>query len=133
LGHFYEKVFGLKPVGPERNLQGEWFDRVTGVKGAHVNGQHYKLPGYEEGGPTLEIFTYNISGNDRPCPINGFGFAHVAFEVDDVDSTFQMLIEMGGSACGEKVKKYYESLEKTLHIIYAKDPEGNIVEIMKWV
>lgn len=133
LGSFYEKVFGLKPVGPERDLHGEWFDRVTGVKGAHVRGQHYELPGYQNGGPTFEIFTYNIHGNEGPSPINGFGFAHVAFEVDDVDEVYRILINEGGSACGEKVERYYDTLDKTLHIIYARDPEGNIIEIMKWV
>lgn len=132
LCEFYEKVFGCKPVGPERDLHGEWFDKVTGVKGAHVRGQHIALPGYGEGGPTFEIFTYSIPIGAGAAPINGYGFAHVAFEVEDVEATYQLLLENGGSACGEMVDQYYPSVGKTIKIIYARDPEGNVVEIMNW-
>jgi len=132
LCRFYETVFGCKPVGPERNLYGEWFEKVTGVKGAHVQGQHMALPGYGDGGPTFEIFTYNIPHGEGAAHINGYGFAHVAFEVDDVEAAYQKLLEEGGSACGEMVEQFYPTVGKTLRIIYARDPEGNVVEILKW-
>jgi len=133
LSKFYETVFGCKPIGPERSLYGEWFERVTGVKGANVRGQHLALPGYNDDGPTFEIFTYNIPHGTESAHINGFGFAHVAFEVDDVEATYKKLIEEGGSACGDMVEQFYPSLGKTLKVIYAKDPEGNIIEIQKWI
>jgi predicted enzyme related to lactoylglutathione lyase len=132
LSLFYQHVFGCVPVGPERDLQGEWIDQITGVEGVHIQGQHLALPGYEAGGPTFEIFTYNIPGNTHSAPINGYGFAHVAFEVDDVPAVFDLLLRSGGSSCGSMLKHYYPSLDRTLHIVYAQDPEGNVVEIMKW-
>lgn len=129
---FYEIVFDCKPVGPERDLHGEWFDKVTGVKGAHVRGQHMTLPGYGEDGPTFEIFTYNLHNDNPPAPINGYGFAHVAFEVDDVERTYNLLMKNGGSACGEIVDHYYTNVGKTIKIVYARDPEGNVIEILNW-
>ena len=132
LGKFYEDVFGLVGIGPERDLHGEWFEKVTGVKGAHVRGRHYALPGFPEGGPTFEIFTYNIPHGTDTGEINSYGFAHIAFEVDDVDAVYKKLLDNGGSACGELIEQYYESVGKTLRIVYARDPEGNVVEIQKW-
>ncbi len=133
LSRFYEEVFGCVPIGPERNLYGEWFETVTGVKGAHVRGMHLALPGYGEGGPTFEIFTYNNPEGNDSGEINSYGFAHVAFEVEDVDATYQKLLAAGGGSCGEVAEKFYESLGKTLKIVYAKDPEGNVIEIQKWL
>lgn len=132
LSDFYQKVFNCKFVPPLRNLYGEWFERATGVKGAHVEGIHLALPGYEEGGPTIEIFTHvNVVGGG-PMKINENGFAHIAILVDNVEETYEQLIAKGGSACGEIVDKYYESMDKTLTIVYAKDPDGNIIELQKW-
>lgn len=37
-----------------------------------------------------------------------------------------------GSADGEIASHYYENKGQTLTMIYAKDPEGNIIEIMRW-
>ncbi|WP_130861619.1 VOC family protein [Bacilliculturomica massiliensis] len=132
LSAFYQEVFGCVPVPPERDLSGDWFERVTGVKGAAVQGEHIALPGYGDDGPTFEIFTYSVPEGTRPLAINGYGFAHVAFEVDDVEEAYQAVRKAGGSACGELLRHYYPSKDMTLTIVYAKDPEGNVVELMKW-
>ena len=132
LCNFYQKVFNCKLIPPLRDLHGEWFEKATGVKGAHVKGAHIALPGYEEGGPTLEIFTHVNSPDKKPPAINENGFAHIAILVEDVYKTFENLLSEGGSSCGEIIEKYYETMDKTLTIVYAKDPDGNIVEIQKW-
>ena len=51
-----------------RDLSGEWLDRATGLKNAHIKGIHLRLPGYGEGGPTLEIFQYDPA---KSSGING--------------------------------------------------------------
>lgn len=132
LAQFYKDVFGCVTVGPKRDLHGEWFEKVTGISDAAVEGEHIALPGYSEGGPTFEIFTYTTPSGENPVGIGGYGFAHVAFQVDDVDAVYAKFQAAGGSSFGEKVIKYYESLNQTLTVIYAKDPEGNAVEIMNW-
>lgn len=132
LSKFYQDVFGCTPVGPMRDLHDPWFGNITGIPGAAVQGEHIALPGYPEGGPTLEIFTYNLPEGEHPAYINSYGFAHIAFAVDDVDAIFEAFVKAGGSAYGPKELAYYPKLDKTLTVIYAKDPEGNAVELMHW-
>ena len=132
LAQFYIDVFDGKLVPPLRDLYGEWFEKATGMKGAHVKGCHIALPGYEDGGPVLEIFTHEIPGKETPARINDAGFGHLGILVDDVAATYQKLLEHGGSSDGEITSHYYENKGQTLTLIYARDPEGNLLEIMKW-
>lgn len=131
LAQFYINVFGCKPVYPERNLKGEWLDKVTNLKDVHIRGIHLQLPGYVDG-PTLEIFTYDKQDkSNKPPAINKPGFAHIAFLVDDVQYYFDKILEHGGSALGELAEKEVEGVG-VLTIAYMRDPEGNIVEILNW-
>ncbi|PYI79553.1 MAG: hypothetical protein DMF05_09540, partial [Verrucomicrobia bacterium] len=59
LVRFYREVFGCEPKGPERDLSAAWLDRVNCVPNARLRGVHLRLPGYDEDGPTLEIFSYD--------------------------------------------------------------------------
>jgi len=128
--HFYKDVFHCKSIGETRDLRGEWLDRLTGIQGAHITGEHLCLPGYGTDHPTLEIFSYDTV-EDSNSRINGCGIAHLAFEVDDVEETLQLLLEKGGSQVGELVKTTYENGKKAV-FVYAADPEGNIIELQNW-
>jgi predicted enzyme related to lactoylglutathione lyase len=131
LSRFYIDVFNCKPKPPERNLQGNWLDDLTGLKSAHIQGAHLLLPGYSEDGPTIEIFKYTENAGSENRLINKEGFAHIAFAVDDVESCLKLLFEKGGSLVGKVVKTEIEGAGK-IHVAYAMDPEGNIIEIQKW-
>ncbi len=131
LRDFYCDVFEGKVVPPERDLGGAWFEKASGLKGAHVRGCHVAFPGYEEGGPVLEIFTHE-NGEGEPGAFNHTGFGHLGILVDDVEATYQNLLAHGGSSDGQIASHYYENKGQTLTMIYAKDPEGNIIEIMRW-
>ncbi len=131
LAQFYIKVFGCEPVYPERNLKGEWLDRVANLKDVHIKGIHLRLPGYTNG-PTLELFTYEEKKQNNELPaINKPGFAHIAFLVDDVELYHAKVLGHGGSALGELVEKRIEGVG-TLTVAYMRDPKGNIVEILNW-
>ncbi|VAX39319.1 hypothetical protein MNBD_PLANCTO02-447 [hydrothermal vent metagenome] len=56
LRDFYIDLFDCQPVGTVRNRAGEIVERLTGIENIAVVGQHLRLPGYSEEGPTLEIF-----------------------------------------------------------------------------
>lgn len=131
LVRFYIDVFGCKPTYPERDLSGEWIEKATEIKGVRIRGMHLALPGYENG-PTLEIFGYDPERPATEDPrINGQGFGHIAFLVDDVEEVLARLIEQGGRKFGEIVRREYPELG-LLTMIYARDPEGNFVEIQNW-
>jgi len=131
LADFYITVFGCTPVPPERDISGEWVDRLTGVTGARIRGIHLRLPGYGDGGPTLEIFGYDPEGACGEKAIHCQGYAHIAFAVDDVSVTLQKVRNAGGSAMGETVTADIAGAGQ-ITLVYAADPEGNIIELQKW-
>ena len=131
LVRFYTDVFGCKSKDPERDMSGAWLDSVTSLGNAHLTGVHLRLPGYGENGPTLEIFSYDELV-ERGMPVsNQNGFAHIAFAVDDVDQALQAVIAAGGGAVGKIATTEVDGVGR-LHVVYARDPEGNIVELQKW-
>lgn len=147
LARFYQVVFECKPVLPERDLQGEWLDRATGVQQSHIRGIHMRLPGFGDDGPTLEIFTYaeaeaeaeqsNAAKTLAPeqaataSAADAFGFSHIAFVVEDVAAIAAKVIAHGGSAAGEYTQRDVEGVGR-LTFQYMADPEGNLVEIQNW-
>jgi predicted enzyme related to lactoylglutathione lyase len=139
---FYQKVFHCRTLeNGSRDIEGEWIDRMTGVPSAHLKGEHLLLPGYSEDHPTLEIFSYVkaedeildttevsyeiLKSIDRP------GFAHLAFEVDDVRETLKEVLVEGGGQVGEVVEAVYPGNIRAT-FVYATDIEGNIVELQSW-
>ncbi len=131
LVRFYSDVFGCEPKGPERDMSGAWLDSLTSLRNAHLTGVHLRLPGYGDDGPTLEIFSYD-EPVERGSPVaNQCGVGHIAFAVDDVDQALQAVIGAGGDAVGNIAATEVSGVG-SLRVVYARDPEGNIVELQKW-
>ncbi|MEL7656088.1 MAG: VOC family protein [Bacillota bacterium] len=131
VSRFYQKVFRCKPISQGRDLKGEWIDQLTGIPSVHVQGEHLLLPGYSEDHPTLEIFSYSEEGENLSKRINTPGFAHLAFEVDDVRETLKEVLAEGGGQVGDVVEVIYPNNIR-LTVVYAKDIEGNIIELQSW-
>ena len=128
---FYQDVFGCVPRLPERDLSGAWLDSLTALSAPHLTGMHLSLPGYDIDGPTLEIFSYDLL-MERPEPIvNERGFGHLAFLVDDVPAALNAVQNAGGGTVGEVSITTIIGVG-TLTVVYAKDPEGNILELQNW-
>ena len=89
------------------------------------------LPGHGDNGPPLEIFSYKNLHESESLMENCTGFTHIAFEVEDVESTFRQAIECGGSKLGKITDKVIEGVG-VLKFVYFEDPEGNIIEIQSW-
>lgn len=131
LAEFYITVFDCQPLYPERDLRGEWLDRATAIKDANLKGIHLKLPGYDESLPTLEIFQYNKNENGLKPMANRKGYGHIAFSVDDVPTMLNRVLENGGSRIGEVVETEVSEVG-TLSFVYARDIDGNIIELQNW-
>jgi lactoylglutathione lyase len=131
LAEFYVEVFGCAVRPPERDLKGEWLDELTALEGAHIRGVHLLLPGHGDGGPTLEIFRYERrSGRGGASAVNKPGFAHIAFVVDDLRRTLARMERRGGRRVGRVIATSIPGAG-TMKIVYARDPEGNIVELQQ--
>ena len=127
LSGFYQRALGLQSIGQTRDISENWLERMTGIPGAHIRGEHLKLPGVEQ---TLEIFGY-----DEVLPgvqaLNRAGFSHIAFEVDDVEQALHRVLAEGGGQAGEVVKASYPG-GVTATFVYAADPEGNLIELQNF-
>ena len=128
---FYKEVLHCQSIGQTRDLRGEWLNRLTGLADAHITGEHLLLPGYGADAPTLEIFQYDDPASAVPAAINRPGFAHIAFEADDVDALLAAVLRAGGGLAGERITAAYAD-GRTLTAVYAQDPEGNILELQSW-
>ena len=131
LVRFYTNVFGCEAKGPERDMSGAWLGSVTSLRSAHLTGVHLSLPGYGDDGPTLEIFSYDEIVERGIPAANQCGFAHIAFAVDDVDQALKAVIAAGGGTVGKIATTEVDGVG-SLRVVYARDPEGNIVELQKW-
>lgn len=132
VSQFYQKVFHCRPLPDgSRDIKGEWIDRMTSVPSVHIQGEHLLLPGYSEDHPTLEIFSYSQEDNNSLKRINQPGFAHIAFEVDDVREVLREVLLEGGGQVGDVVEAMYPHNIKAT-FVYAKDIEGNIIELQSW-
>jgi len=131
LVQFYQQVFGCEPVPPQRHHSGQWLADVTGIPGADLEGIHLRLPGFDDNGPTLEIFQYNHAEERSQPATNRPGFAHIAFAVDDVNAAREAVLAAGGGALGELVTVDVAGAGR-ISLIYMTDPEGNIIELQRW-
>ena len=131
LADFYIKVFDCQRVPPVRDQKGDWLDKGLGLKNAHLQGVHLLLPGWGEEGPTLEIYSYYKMEEKLATTPNRKGYGHLAFEVDNVGDVLQKLLQNGGSKQGEISGKRVAGVGYITYT-YAKDPEGNIIEIQNW-
>jgi len=112
-------------------MSGAWLDSLTSLRNAHLTGVHLRLPGDGDDGPTLEIFSYDQLIECNLPAANQCGFAHIAFAVEHVDQALQAVIAAGGGAVGSIATTEVSGVG-SLRVVYARDPEGNIIELQKW-
>jgi catechol 2,3-dioxygenase-like lactoylglutathione lyase family enzyme len=131
LSRFYQEVFGCVPVPPRRDQRGPSLDAGTGLRDAHLRGEHLRLPGLGPDGPTLEIYSYD-QALDNPGPVpNRIGLGHLAFQTGDVAALLRDVEAHGGRAVGS-VTSVAVPGKGTITFVYAADPEGNLLELQAW-
>lgn len=131
LARFYQEVFGCVPVPPERNFRGSELERGTGIRGAALRGIHLRLPGQGDFGPTLEIFTYSSQEKRPAMAVNRPGYAHIAFDVENVNEAQKAVLTAGGRTVGDIVTLQVATGAKVTWC-YVSDPEGNVIELQSW-
>jgi catechol 2,3-dioxygenase-like lactoylglutathione lyase family enzyme len=131
LARFYVEVLDCEVLLPERDLRGRWLDASIGLRDAHVQGVHLRLPGHGPDGPTLELFAYDEHAEHSEPTAHRLGFGHLAFRVDDVAATHAALLAAGGRRLGEIAETDVPGVGH-LTVVYARDPEGNLLELQHW-
>jgi predicted enzyme related to lactoylglutathione lyase len=132
LVRFYQEVFECEVLAPGRDLAGLELSRGVGLENAQLKGVHLRLPGYAEDGPTLEIYQYAEVSDRGPAAANDRGLTHIAFEVDDVDASYRKALQHGGRKIAD-ITSFEVPNAGIVTFVYVEDPEGNIVEIQRWM
>jgi predicted enzyme related to lactoylglutathione lyase len=127
LAAFYERALDGEVLTPFAEAR-PWLGAGIGVPGASLEGVHVRLPGHGPTGPTLEIYSLTPLAEVVAGPGLGPGYRHLAFRVDDVDDAVAAILDAGGSLVGEVVEADVEGMGR-LRMVYARDPEGNVLEI----
>jgi len=128
---FYCDVFDCQPVGAERDHHGPHVEALTKIKDVSIKGVHLRLPGFGDHGPTLEVFEYSKKMPRHQKVSNTSGFAHIAFQVDDVEKKHKEVLAHGGKELGE-IQTIDIPGAGRLTLDYMTDPEGNIIELQRW-
>lgn len=113
---------GLEVVG-EWIAEGEWLDRIVGLKGVKTENVMLSLP---EGGAMLEISKYHAPTDPagiQQLPTNTLGIRHIAFPVDDIEAVIARIKAKGMEPFSE-----IHTFEHTWKSCYVRGPEGIILE-----
>ena len=120
---FYRDVVGLDVLS-EYERQGEGVDQVIGYQNAHLRATTL---GFRDD-HILELIQYvHPRSAARPTEERSvLGAAHLAFQVDDIQATFEEL-----SAGGAQMMNPPAELEPGRMACYFQDPDGNWLELLE--
>ena len=130
---FYTTVLGLKETRRFR-ISGEWIDRTVALSGVVAEGMYLDLPE----GPRVELIRYQRPAGSRPQRLgdsNTPGLRHLAFRVRDIEQIVGRLRDAGVEFFSDVQhvptgQVDYGGVQK--HIVYFRDPEGNLLELCEY-
>jgi glyoxylase I family protein len=130
---FYRDVLGFAQTF-ETTLEGEWIERVTGLRGARARCVFLQLPGVDV---RLELLQYlapageKFAENAQP---NTMGLRHLAFETSELDALSNRLHLNGMTFVSAPVEVPFpvgpQGLKKRL--CYFRDPDGVLLELAEY-
>jgi catechol 2,3-dioxygenase-like lactoylglutathione lyase family enzyme len=117
---FYREVLDL-PLLDRFSVGGEAFATGVGVAGARADFAHL-----DAGGARLELVSYEPAGEPVGRQrVNRPGTAHVGLAVDDIDAF------AGSLPADVETESSPQRTESGTKILFLRDPEGNLVEILE--
>lgn len=121
--NFYQNL-GFKFI--ETNVEsGPYIDKLVGLEGACIKttklryNEHFVIELLKYAKPyEMDVV------NHQPYAI---GFSHIALTVDSITQISQIVVNGGGKIVGP----IQFSPDGNVKVVYAKDPEGNIIELVE--
>jgi catechol 2,3-dioxygenase-like lactoylglutathione lyase family enzyme len=131
---FYTELLGFRKTR-EAYLEGEWIDRIVGLRGVKARAAFIVAPAGE---PRMELLAYTAPvGGAFPdnSRANTIGLRHIALRVDDMAATVARLRAAGVNVFSDPVRVpagvvQHDAGEKTL--VYFLDPDGVILELAEY-
>jgi catechol 2,3-dioxygenase-like lactoylglutathione lyase family enzyme len=128
LAAFYVDVIGFVPVMSTGWENRPIVDRIIGVEGSAARQQMLQA-----GNAHLELFEYSspvgASANPDRSP-DDHGYTHFCLDVTDIDAEYERLRTAGMSFHSPPPTRE-ELGNGSIRAIYARDPDGNIVELQE--
>ncbi len=124
--HFWRDVMGLR-VEVDAWEEGDYIDTLQNLTGVKVHMVKLRAP---DGSliELLEDVAHPTAPPDaqrnRLCDC---GIRHIAFTVADVEESYRILCEEGCEVLGEPIT----SPDNYAKVFFARDPEGNLIEIVE--
>lgn len=104
---------------------GSYIDKLVGLRGASIKITKLK---YDENF-IIELLKYSEPYSQKAInhKANRIGFSHIALDVKSIINTASLIKKAGGHIIGE----IQTSPNKTVKVVYAKDIENNIIELVE--
>jgi catechol 2,3-dioxygenase-like lactoylglutathione lyase family enzyme len=118
---------GLELQG-ETPVEGEWVDRIIGLRGVRAQIAMLKTPDGHGQVELAKFHTPSTEVGDRHAPANASGIRHVAFLVEDIDDILARLKARGAELIGELGR--YKDIYR---LCYVRGPAGIIVELAEQI
>lgn len=128
---FYRDQLGFEPIVEEEWLPGTDFgaraDRTTGLQNSSA-----KLAMLKKDQCIVELFEYHspapkpVSPEWRVCD---HGYTHICLEVEDIGAEYERLRGVGTRFHAPPPELAFNGRKA----VYARDPEGNVIELLEFV
>ncbi len=121
---FYTEVVGLQ-LNSRGESEGGVIGQIVGYDDSHLKLASLRIGA--EGGHVLELIEYvKPPSADRPTEERAvLGASHLAFNVTDMEGTFQRLLDAGATKLNPPVE-----VREGRMACYLQDPDGNWIELV---
>ena len=121
---FYSEVVGLQVMGRGEREDGP-ISQIVGYEHSHIKTATLGID--REGGHILELIEYvSPVSAERPTQERAvLGASHLAFNVTDIEGTFQRLLDNGAIKLNAPVE-----VGPGRSACYLQDPDGNWIELI---
>ncbi len=114
---------GLEVEG-EAEMEGEWLDRVVGLKGTRTALAYMRAPDGQAALELVKFYSPSDEAGIQRSSANTLGIRHIAFVVDDIDAIVAKLKKNG-----QEIFSEVQTYEDTYKLCYVRGPEGIILEL----
>ncbi|WP_320202224.1 VOC family protein [Agrobacterium sp. rho-13.3] len=125
LAAFYIDVLKCELLRAPKVLSGEKVSLGNGLPDSEILTIWLKFPALER--PFLEIHQHKTTHSRDQPRVNEPGFGHLSFQMDDINNVLSKIIHAGGQQIGQITD--FGTPDKPYLIAYARDPEGNVLEL----
>jgi catechol 2,3-dioxygenase-like lactoylglutathione lyase family enzyme len=124
---FYTEVLGFTLPRAIRDVEADWISVMTGMPDTHL-----RIAFLELSGTNLELIEYVTPRGTQQehSQTSDIASAHVAFQIDDMD-TLRLELEKRGARFVSDPVTIPEGPWMGRRVVYLRDPDGIVIELVE--